>query len=140
MRIQSQRRMASAKQQRKPNKEIMLHTITGTSLGRIFDARRSVSSKDISSCGCAYRSSAGKINDANNPVAAAHSSRLRRICQHLVNLVTFSARLQQVYKKIVHEIGEAIFLARPCESPPPPAHLNTTLSSGAQKTSSALSY
>ena len=36
--------------------------------------------------------------------------------------------------EIVQEIGEAIFLARPCESPPPPAHLNTTLSCGAQKT------
>ena len=42
--------------------------------------------------------------------------------------------------KIVHEVGEPTFLARPCESPPPPAHLNTTFSSGAQKTSSELSY
>ena len=42
--------------------------------------------------------------------------------------------------EIVQEIGEPIFLARPCELPPPPAHLNTTFSSGAQKTSSELSY
>ena len=120
----------------------MFHTIASASLRTRCDAWSYQLRENLELWGRAFKSSAREPGNANNPPAATHThTQLKMFSHHPISSEPGHHRTPAAGEyEIVQEIGEPIFLARPCESPPLPAHLNTTLSSGAQKTSSDFSY